>query len=71
MTAAMHALSMLVAAMFDCVPLTASLEAMEKDYKGRIEELEHRHHEELFKLKQENYVLSAKVITANTRFTID
>ena len=37
------------------------LAAQEKHYKQKLEQMSAQHEQELFKLKQENFVLSAKV----------
>ena len=41
--------------------LTVDLDSQEKHYKRVIEQLKLDHEQEVFKLKQENFVLSAKV----------
>lgn len=35
--------------------------ATERDYRNRLEQMRIDHEQELFKIKQENYILSAKV----------
>jgi hypothetical protein len=41
--------------------LPGAMMAMEKDHIAAMERLKNEHENELMKLKQENYVLSAKV----------
>ena len=43
-----------------CV-FTAELAAAERDHKTKMEQMRVEHEQEIFKLKQENFVLSAKV----------
>ena len=46
------------------VSLKAEMDNQERDYGRKIESLRLEHEQEMFKLKQENFVLSAKVSSA-------
>lgn len=48
---------------FNCSPLfSVELDAKEREHRRTVEQMKIDHEKELFDLKQENYVLSAKVI---------